>query len=224
MKNKLSNSILVLLMLVMAYSCKDTKKSETSEVKETKEFSETAVAYNVNLDESTINWQGSKPAGIHYGEIDLKEGSIMVNNGVIEGGNFTIDMTSIKVKDLEGQDKKDLENHLMGYSNGKEDHFFNASEYPEAKFVITSINNVDRSLILSGNLTLKETSKNISFPVGMSFNEDEGVMEFISDEIVIDRTEWGIKFMSKSFIENLGDNFVSDAMKISFNLKANKAE
>lgn len=224
MKTNVSNSILVLLMLTLTIGCKSDKKTETSEVEETKESSQMAVTYNVNLDESKINWEGSKPAGVHYGEVDLKEGTVMVTDGNIESGNFVIDMTTINVQDLEGQDKKDLENHLMGYANGKEDHFFNVTKYPEAKFEITNINNVDGNTILSGNLTLKETSKNISFPVETTFNDAENSMQLISDEIIIDRTEWGIKFMSKSFIENLGDNFVSDDMKITFEIKAEKAE
>jgi len=78
--------------------------------------------------------------------------------------------------------------------------------------------------MLSGNLTLKDTSKNITFPVDVSMNASDNSLMLSSEEIVLDRTEWGIKFMSKSFIENLGDNFVSDQMKISFDLKAFKAE
>jgi polyisoprenoid-binding protein YceI len=224
MKTNVTKSILVLLMLALTIGCKSDKKTETSEAEETKESSEMAVTYNVDTTQSKINWEGSKPAGTHYGEVNLKEGSVMVTNGSIEGGDFVIDMTSINVQDLEGQDKKDLENHLMGYANGKEDHFFNATKYPEAKFEITNINNVEGETILSGNLTLKDTTKNISFPVEATFNEAENSMQLISDEIIIDRTEWGIKFMSKSFIENLGDNFVSDDMKITFNIKAEQAE
>lgn len=147
-----------------------------------------------------------------------------MNDGQLVGGNVVIDMTTIEAQDLEGQDKKDLENHLMGYSNGKEDHFFNATKYPEATFEITGMETVEDQAMLSGNLTLKETSKNITFPVLVSMNEADKSIVITSDDVVLDRTEWGIKFMSKSFIENLGDNFVNDDMKISFDLKAFQAE
>lgn len=112
----------------------------------------------------------------------------------------------------------------MGYSNGKEDHFFNATKYPEAKFEITGFETVEDQAMLSGNLTLKEITKNITFPVNVSMNDADESLLLTSEEIILDRTEWGIKFMSKSFVENLGDNFVSDQMKISFDLKAFKAE
>lgn len=224
MKKNVINSILVLSLVASAFGCKSDKKTETSDVKEAKDSSEMTATYNVDVEQSKINWIGSKPAGKHNGTVALSEGNLKADDNGLVGGNIVIDMTSIDVLDLEGQDKKDLENHLMGYSNGKEDHFFNATKYPEAKFEITGMETVENQTLLSGNLTLKETSKNITFPVSVSMNDNDNSVVLTSEEVVLDRTEWGIKFMSKSFIENLGDNFVSDEMKISFDLKAFKAE
>lgn len=216
--------MLILSLVATTFSCKSDKKTETSEVKETAKTSEMAVSYNVDVEQSKINWIGSKPAGQHYGIVSLSESNLVVNDGQLVGGNVVIDMTTIEAQDLEGQDKKDLENHLMGYSNGKEDHFFNATIYPEATFEITGMETVEDQAMLSGNLTLKETSKNITFQVLVSMNEADKSIVITSDDVVLDRTEWGIKFMSKSFIENLGDNFVNDDMKITFDLKAFQAE
>ncbi|MBZ9779394.1 YceI family protein [Psychroflexus sp. CAK8W] len=224
MKKRVINSMLVLSLIVTALSCKSDKKTETSDAKDAKETTEMADTYNVNVEQSKINWVGSKPAGQHNGIVPLSEGSLMVSDDQVIGGEVTLDMTSIEVQDLEGEDKKDLENHLMGYSNGKEDHFFNATKYPEAKFEITGFETVEDQAMLSGNLTLKEITKNITFPVNVSMNDADESLLLTSEEIILDRTEWGIKFMSKSFVENLGDNFVSDQMKISFDLKTFKAE
>ena len=224
MKKKVINSMLILSLVATAFSCKSDKKTETSDVKQTSETSELAASYNVDVEQSKINWIGSKPAGQHDGIVSLSKGNLKVNDGQLVGGDVVIDMTTIEVQDLEGQDKKDLENHLMGYSNGKEDHFFNATKYPEAKFEITGMEMVEDQAMLSGNLTVKETSKNITFPVQVSMNEADNSMVMTSGDITLDRTEWGIKFMSKSFIENLGDNFVDDQMKLSFDLKSFQAE
>ena len=223
MKKRVLNSMLILSLVATAVSCKNDKKTETSEVKETVEAT-SATSYNVDVEQSKINWVGSKPAGEHNGKVSISKGTFQVEGDELKGGNIVIDMTSINVQDLEGDDKKKLEDHLMGYSNGKEDHFFNANKYPEAKFEITGVEEKDGETLMSGNLTLKETSKNITFPVNISMNEADNSLMLTSQNIVLDRTEWGIKFMSKSFIENLGDNFVSDQMKISFDLKAFKAE
>jgi len=224
MKRKVINSLLVLLLIATAASCKSDKKTETSDVKETTVTSDLASTYNVNLEQSKINWTGSKPAGQHNGQVSLSESRLAVNAGELQGGDITIDMTTINVLDLEGQEKEDLENHLKGYANGKEDHFYNVNKYPEANFEITGVENKDGQTMLSGNLTLKETSKNITFPVQISMNEADDSLILTSEDIVLDRTEWGIKFMSKSFVENLGDKFIDDQMKIAFDLKAYKAE
>ena len=223
MKKRVLNSMLILSLVATAVSCKNDKKTETSEVKETVEAT-SATSYNVDVEQSKINWVGSKPAGEHNGKVSISKGTFQVEGDELKGGNIVIDMTSINVQDLEGDDKKKLEDHLTGYSNGKEDHFFNANKYPEAKFEITGVEEKDGETLMSGNLTLKETSKNITFPVNISMNEADNSLMLTSQNIVLDRTEWGIKFMSKSFIENLGDNFVSDQMNISFDLKAFKAE
>lgn len=224
MKKNAINSMLVLSLIALALSCKSDKKTETSDEKKTAETSEMATTYKVDVDQSKIKWVGSKPAGKHNGTVSLSEGTLTANGDELVGGTIVIDMTSVDVLDLEGQDKKDLENHLMGYSNGKEDHFFNATKYPEANFEITGVNTVENQTMLSGNLTLKDTTKNITFPVQVSMNEADDSLVLLSDDIILDRTEWGIKFMSKSFIENLGDNFVSDEMKIAFDLTAFEAE
>ncbi len=224
MRKRVINSMLVLSLVATAFSCKSDKKTETSDEKKTTETSEMAATYNVDVEQSKIRWVGSKPGTEHNGIISLSEGTLKINDEQLVGGNVVVDMTTIENQDLEGQDKKDLENHLMGYSNGKEDHFFNATKYPEAKFEITGIETAEDQTMLSGNLTLKDTTKNITFPVQVSMNEADNSVVLTSDEIILDRTEWGIKFMSKSFIENLGDNFVSDEMKISFDLKAFEAK
>ena len=47
-------------------------------------------------------------------------------------------------------------------------------------------------------------------------------VKLISEEFNIDRTNWGIEFMSKSIFDDLKDKFISDDMQLQVNLKANK--
>lgn len=220
MKLRLLNSALILSIALGTVACKSDKKTETSEAENAKEKSEESVTYKLNTDESVVNWVGSKPAGQHNGIVKLQDGVINVKDGIIEGGNFVLDMESITVQDLEGEDKQDLENHLRGTVEGKEDHFFNVEKFPTAKFEITDVSESGDKMMMSGNLTIKDNTKNIKFPVNMSMSSDKKEMKMMSDEIVLDRTEWGIKFMSKSFVEGLGDKFIDDNINISFGLKA----
>src|SRR5512133_3033197 len=81
---------------------------------------------------TVINWKGKKIGGEHTGTINLKEGWLTVDKKAITGGEFIVDMTTIK--DLDIKDEKmrgNLEGHL------KSDDFFGVEKYPVAKLVIT---------------------------------------------------------------------------------------
>jgi hypothetical protein len=45
-------------------------------------------------------------------------------------------------------------------------------------------------------------------------NETGDLLFLTSEDVDLGRTEWDIKFMSKSFVENLGDKLIDDQMKI----------
>ncbi|WP_034057191.1 hypothetical protein [Lacinutrix jangbogonensis] len=59
--------------------------------------------HQIDLSKSTLTWNGSKLFGFgsHEGTINFKEGKIIKNNNKIIGGEFTIDMNSIKSNEKE---------------------------------------------------------------------------------------------------------------------------
>ena len=75
--------------------------------------------------------------------------------------------------------------------------------------------------MLSGNLTLKDATNNISFPV--STNMEGNTMILKSETFTIDRSKWNVKYGSKSFFDNLGDKFINDDIELTINLIAEKA-
>ena len=208
---------------VSVISCKNEAKNETEakEAEEVTEVTDEASVYAIVTEESKIEWLGAKPTGSHNGTINVKEGKILLGNDMIEGGHFIIDMKSINVQDLEGDQKESLEAHLMGTVEGKEGDFFNVQKYPEAAFEVTSVEDKDGKTWLSGNLTLKEISKNISFPVVIETTE-EG-MTLTSETFTIDRTNWEVNFGSKSVFDDLGDKFINDDIELKVTLKGKKS-
>jgi len=80
---------------------------------------------------------------------------------------------------------------------------------------------VDGKKMLQGNLTIKEETKNIQFPVKTSIADEEITLE--SETFTIDRTDWKVNYGSKSVFDNLGDNFISDDMELTINVKAKKS-
>lgn len=210
--------------LALTVSCKkdNTENAETTEAVEAKEATAEAVKYNVNTEESVIDWTGSKPTGKHTGTIKISEGEFAVKNDSVESGKFTLDMNSITVTDLEtGNGKEDLEGHLKGL--GKEetaDHFFNVNKYPTGTFEITGITQEEGKTMVEGNLTLKETTKNIKFPATITVTPE--AVTLVSESFKIDRTLWKVNYSSKSIFDNLGDKYVDDEIEIKVNVKAAK--
>lgn len=170
-----------------------------------------AEKYSANVTESTINWKGYKPTGSHAGTINLEKGELIVNNGSIESGVFTIDMATIED---EGNNER-LENHL------KSADFFDVENFPKAKFDITSATTVEDKTMLTGDLTIKNVTNTISFSVTISKNGD--AITLSSETFTIDRAKWDIKTRSKSFFTNLGDKLINDDMEITIMVKADKS-
>ncbi len=58
-------------------------------------------AQSVNLVSSNLKWSGSEVTGkTHFGSLSFSKADLQVSNGDITGGAFEIDMTTLKVEDL----------------------------------------------------------------------------------------------------------------------------
>ena len=195
--------------------------TETGDAGDVATGSAESKSYNVDAAASSLEWIGKKVTGQHNGTINLKSGSLSIESGNLTAGNFVIDMTTISVADLEaGQGKEDLEAHLMGTVEGKEGDFFNVQSYPESKFEITGVEAVTEEGIthhVKGNLTMLEETKEITIPANITIADDNfSAMANFS----IDRTEWGIKYGSGKFFDNLGDKTINDEFEMKLNLQA----
>ncbi len=156
--------------------------------------------------ESTITWKGKKILGSHYGSINLKEGSMVLDGDKITSGKFVIDMTSIVVQDLKGDSKGQLEGHL------KSDDFFGVENHPTSTLVIKSGNKTQEGYYINGDITIKGTTEPISFLLKMNGNN-------ATANLKIDRTKFNVRYGSGSFFANLGDNTIYDEFELDVTLK-----
>lgn len=216
---KTLSRILPLLVLVFSFAaCNNAPegdKANTGEAQENKTNVVAAKDYAVDVAASSLGWEGAKPAGKHEGTLMLKSGNLSVKGGEIVGGNFIIDMNSIKCTDLPEGKAGDLEGHL------KNEDFFDVPNHPEAKFEITEVAQGDAGTgvqKLTGNLTIKGISKSISFDTNVKVDGDHATAT--AAQFTIDRTEWDVKYGSKKIFKDLGDKFINDDMGISINLIA----
>ncbi|RDK83271.1 YceI family protein [Marinirhabdus gelatinilytica] len=160
----------------------------------------------IDVKESTIEWKGKKVLGSHTGTIQLKDGYLEMDGDQLVGGMFTVDMTTINVTDLEGDNKAKLEGHL------KSDDFFGVANHPTATLNITSATKNSDGYVVSGDITIKGTTEEITFDMDMTD-------EMATTSIKIDRTKFGVRYGSGSFFDNLGDNTISDKFELDVTLK-----
>ncbi|WP_370478356.1 YceI family protein [Tamlana flava] len=218
MKTKFATLLFITALATVFISCKDKAKEAKTTSAETPETTEEITEnYKAKLEASYIDWKGFKPTGEHFGTIELERGSFEVADGKIVGGSFVIDMHSITVKDLPADDKKNA--RLAGHL--KSPDFFDVDTHPSAGFTITGLEEVDGKMMLSGNLSLKDTKNNVTFPVSISHEGEQLVLE--SETFTIDRSKWNVKHGSKSFFDNLGDKFINDDIELKIMVKAAKS-
>ena len=164
--------------------------------------------FNIVSAQSNIDWVGRKVTGAHNGSISIKEGSLLFDNDRLIGGRFVADTTSIKILDItDPTTNAQFAGHLAS------DDFFSSAQYPEAIFNITSVNGAH----IEGDLTIKNSTHPISFDAQISLSDD---VLTASGTIVVDRTQYGMKFRSGSFFKDLGDILIYNDFELQVNITA----
>ena len=212
--------MLSISILLITTGCKPKNDQATTTEDTT---TEKGKDFKINTSLSELKWQAFQPLGGHEGVIPIQEGTVVIENGNITGGKVIFDMKNLKVLDLEGEDKQNLEQHLRGEKPGKEDDFFNVSKYPTATFVVTNVSPLsgdpEGTHTFTGDLTMRDITKPVSFKANVDLGAVDAV-KITGGPFTIDRTEWGIKFRSKKFFDDLKDDFVNDEVKLQFTIGA----
>jgi polyisoprenoid-binding protein YceI len=162
--------------------------------------------FTADNSKTTLNWLGEKVTGQHTGTINLQSGWLSMKENTIVGGEFVVDMNSLKDVDNNAR----LEGHL------KSDDFFGVEKFPTSKLVLKSSDSFDKgSSVVKGELTIKGITNPIEFRTAMQ-KKDDGLWFFAN--ITVDRTKYNIRFGSGSFFDNLGDRTIYDDFKLKIAL------
>lgn len=160
----------------------------------------------VDLKKSVINWHAAKVTGEHEGTVKLLSASLEMENGLLTGGEFVADMSTINVTDLQGEYAQKLEGHL------KSDDFFGVAKHPTASFKTTSVKKLDDGQYeVTGDLTIKGITHPITFQAQVKNNKATAKLE-------VDRTKYDIKYGSGSFFDGLGDKMIYDNFDLNIEL------
>ena len=195
----------LLFAISFLFSC--ASKKEVTKMAEVEKEEAPKTEKNYTVSSGTVNWTGSKMAYDHNGTINISEGKFTADGHKIKSGEFTINMKSLNNVDLKDNlsKKANLEGHL------KSADFFDVEKFPTAHFVISSVKEIDTeeaNYTITGLLTLKGVSKEVSFPALVVAKQD-GTIHAISDKFKINRSDWGIIY-GRGVAGAIGDKIISD--------------
>lgn len=206
---------LPIVALFIATSCNQTPKTEVTNAGET-QTAATATGTTFTADKSTskVSFEGAKPVGTHTGDFSLTEGSFSVAEGKISAGKFVIDINSMLITDKNQTMSEKLKKHLLSPD------FFDAEKFGTATFEITGSEVLTGDSLnshkISGNLTLKDSTRNVSFPAKITVADSTASA---TASFTIDRTQWGLFYGND---KSLGDKFIYPEVKIALSIQGKK--
>lgn len=175
--------------------------------------------YKVSTTESTAKWHAKKVTGEHYGIVKIQGGEILANGQNLNSANITIDMTTIESTDMQGEYKGKLDGHL------KSDDFFSTEKFNTATLKIKSVSAIkgakpgENNYNIVADLTIKGITKEITFPAFVVINKGQVIA---NADFNINRTNYDIRYGSKSFIADIGDKAIDDEFNIKVRIVASK--
>ena len=170
----------------------------------------------IDLAESTVEWLGRNLINKHFGFAKLESGQLEFADGVLTGGEFSIDLRQLECTDL-----KDSKLHDVLIHHLESDDFFDVANHPTARFVITGSTPIadacpgGPNLEIEGDLTLRGKTESIQFTATAGLTP-EGTPA-AQAAFAIDRTRWGVLYGSGKFFKRLAGHLVND--QIEFQLR-----
>ena len=213
-----------LSIVALTFSCEKAPKGDDAKITEKEEaVAATGTTFMVDTARSYVKFTGNGVGKNHPGTFKLNYGTVTVENDSLSSGTFVINVNSMKMEQQDQGIKEKLRPHLLSRD------FFDAAKFGTATFEITNVmpwkpKEGEKSLVeganlsISGNLKIKDVTKNITFPARLDLdgNTLKGKANFD-----IDRTQWQINYGND---KTLGDKFISETVNIELYLEARKQE
>ncbi|WPQ64617.1 YceI family protein [Chitinophaga sancti] len=215
--------IVPIILLTFMAACEQAPKADKATIQDAQSVKEgEGRSYHVDTTVSVVQFIGTKPTGKHTGIFRLLESKLYVQDTLVTGGSIKINMSTLEDKDLAPTDSM-LQHKLEAELKGP--MFFDIEKYPVAIFEITGVSNFkpsvgkevlmkDANYTVQGNLTIKDSTKNISFPAFIT--REKGVIRAEAN-FNIDRTLWGMTYRSD---QSMQDKLINSQVNIQFKLVA----
>ena len=206
----------------MLSSCSDGSKLEASdaEVVEVVENETTIELSNVDHT-SSVDWRAWHFGGVgeRFGKIYLNNVSALLNNDELTNLKVEIDMKSFTVDSFseeEAEDKDQLIEHLQSAD------FFDVENYPTAIFEMTKTETAtgDYNSTVTGNLTIMEVTKSITFNANIEISEEN--VSIHSEDFIVNRSDWGLTYHAEGSEGVPLDYIISDDLGFTINVDIKK--
>jgi polyisoprenoid-binding protein YceI len=221
---KISAPLALLFSAFLWQSCSDAPRGDNATITDKQQAANaTGQTFVVDTTASKMRFTGHGVGKNHKGTLRLSSGEVAIANKQLTGGNFIINIRSLDLDEKGGIFDEKLRPHLMSGD------FFDAEKFGSAKFVITDVkpyqsNGTDTSIVeganftVSGNFTLKDVTKNITFPARIDLDDNTLKAKGNFD---IDRRQWNMNFGND---KTLGDKFISEKVNIELDLEADRRQ
>jgi polyisoprenoid-binding protein YceI len=211
---KMMIALLAGSMMFTSYtSCNAQNKSELP--KGTSKTTAVSEKFVIDKKESIVTWKCSMVIAIkggHTGFISASKGELLIEKNQLVGGTVDIDMSTIT--DEHHNSDNGLIDHL------KSPDFFDVEKFPISTFVVTKVAPADGgNVTVTGNLTVKGITHEISFPATVEVKDD---IVKANGKVTIDRTKWDVRYKSAAFFSSLADEAISDSIEFEMNVVAKK--
>lgn len=211
--------IINLILCCFLISCGNRKeKPKINDQQQIVVPDKSSIPYLVDVKNTVVGWKCCKDAGCHHGTIEVKEGTMSVEQDKLVAGTFVIDMQTIADQDLTdpNQNKKLV-------ADISSENFFDVPNFPVSKFEITSseiLKAADaegNNYNINGNLTIKDVTRNISFPATININKEKITAK---GAFTIDRTEFKLKYAKGKLFKGIGDDIIHKNIDFTIDLTA----
>lgn len=220
-------SILALSAVLTLAACKESKTDSATTSGEETVAAAVGDTFTVNTAASTVKWTAYHKGGLNprFGTTQAT-GTFTVENGSLTAGSLTSDINTLttdpKAVDpalSDGKTSADLDAHL------KNEDFFDVAKYPSVKFDITKVEDLavgteskvaGANKTVSGNLTIKDKTVNVSFPAKVEVTENGLTMV---SSFTINRQDWGLTYGTEG---DAKDWMISQEVDLELNIVASK--
>ncbi len=213
--------------MLTVVSCKESKTDQVTTNSEQKVAEGSGDSLTVNTESSTMKWTGYHKGGLNprfgtlktNGTLSVKDGAIVAGNLTSDINSLTTDPASVDPAKSEGKKSTDLDGHL------KSADFFDAAKYPTVKFDITKVEDLaagtaskveGANKVISGNLTIKDKTVNVSFPAKVEVKDGQAS---VVSKFTINRQDWGLSYGTEG---DPKDWMISQEVDLDLNIVANK--